>query len=173
MNIRTHILRLAALIGFAFLVYAPAANAVMYPKTKTTTLNVSAQVDGTCQVGTNALVFPLYDQTVNAVDKASTNITVQCTPGTGYEILLNKGAHSVALPARYMEGPGAHLLQYTLSTNSNCSNVWGDTTGGVYPTGQISTGTNQVPVYGCVQPGQNNLPDGMYSDQVTVTLNFN
>lgn len=173
MNIRTHLLRLAALVGFALVAYAPAAHANTYPKTKSTTLNVSAQVDGTCVVGATPLTFPLYDPVVTSVDKASTFITVQCTPGTGYEVLLNKGQHSVALPTRNMEGPGAHLLQYVLSTKSNCSNVWGDTTGGVYPTGQISNGTDQVPVFGCIAPNQGNLPDGLYSDQVTVTLNFN
>lgn len=91
-----------------------------------------------------------------------------------YDILLNPGS-SGTFTSRTMSG-GGYNLNYNLYTDSGRSLIWGDGSGGTsivsdgYLLGLLTTVRN-YPVYGRISAGQN-LPPGIYSDTIVVTVNY-
>ena len=128
-----------------------------------------------CLVSTGALAFGNYQP--SALADATTNLQVSCsslfTEPVAYTILLSAGG-SASYVSRTLSGPGQ--LHYNLYTNAGHAVIWGDGTAGssVISDGYTVGGLLVVrtyPVYGRV-PGGQNVPAGIYTDSITVTLNY-
>lgn len=71
---------------------------------------------------------------------------------------------------------GAYAIEYNLYTDSTRTTLWGDGSAGTsyvsdgYLLGLLTVSRN-YPVYGRVPAGQN-LPAGVYSDVVVVTVDY-
>jgi spore coat protein U-like protein len=132
----------------------------------------------TCNVGTTGVSFGVYDVFSSGNnDAAGGNIRVSCegleSVGVSYNILLSTGGGSYA--SRSMSS-GSNHLNYNLYTTSGYSIVWGDGTGGTetvsgsFPP-SIGSAARDHTVYGRI-PAQQNAYVGIYSDTITVTVNY-
>ena len=140
--------------------------------TSTGSLPVSALVLKSCSVAATPLAFGNYDPTAGAPTDANTTLVVLCTTGTSFQVGLNAGGGSGASIATRKMTSGSDTLAYTLYQDSSRSTLWGNTPGTDTP----SATTAAVPpttltVYGRVPSGQN-VPLGLYNDNVTVTLTY-
>lgn len=106
---------------------------------------------------------------VSVVGQANNGaITVQCSKGTSFNVLLS-GGQSSNTNNRYLSGgsSGQHV-SYNLYTDATYSQIWDNSTG----VSQIATGqVVAIPVYGLV-PAQSTPAVGTYSDTIQVTVNW-
>lgn len=145
--------------------------------TITANLSVSAQVGGSCSVGSSGIDFGQYDPVIlNSILALPGvgNVDVACTLGTSAVVTLGQGSNAGggstnAVPVRRMAS-GAQRLGYSLYRDLLRTQVWGNTAG----TGLavLGTGLNlPVPVYGSI-PAAQNVESGTYTDTVVVTVTF-
>lgn len=136
----------------------------------TTTFLVNATVLDACTVVATPLAFGNFNPIGGANKDATTTIAVLCTSGTGYEVKLDPGVNGTGVTARKMlRTTGAEKLGYALYSDSNRTTNWGTTAGTVSGTG--SGVLQNLTVYGRI-PSSENVPEGLYEDTVTVTLEY-
>ena len=158
-----------AILGFVFLIPLQ-SNAA----TSSTTMTVTATVLTACTLQTNPLVFGSYDTTAASDLTASTTVEVLCNGlSNAYTISMSTGLGANATFAARQLTAAGQSINYSIYTNANTSNVWGD---GTSTTSIVSgSGTTGVvrsyPVYGKIFNNQPAAP-GIYSDTVTVTLSY-
>lgn len=132
---------------------------------------VSANVVNKCRVSASPLDFGTNPGLLNTAVNANTNLTLQCSVGTAYNVGLNAGQNGGGdINARKMM-LGANHVAYQLYRDPAQTQVWGDTIGSntVAATGNGST--QNMTVYGNVQP-QPTPPAGIYKDTVIVTVTY-
>jgi spore coat protein U-like protein len=139
--------------------------------TQQTTFKVTADVAATCTVGATDLDFAAYVPSGSAVPGQS-QVTVNCTNGTTWNVGLNAGVFSGATTStRKMTGPGAFSLAYSLYTDAAHTTNWGNAVGTDTKSG-TGSGVDQVlDVYGLI-PGAQNVGAGHYEDTITATVTF-
>lgn len=141
-------------------------------QTATTQFNVQITINAECQINSAADLDFGSAGVVDTAVEASSDITVQCTNGTTYDIGLNEGQGAGATVAtRFMTGPDSETVTYSLYTEASHTDVWGNTVGTDTVSG-TGTGSEQVyTVFGQV-PGQDAPSPGTYTDVVTVTVTY-
>lgn len=157
-----------AFLGAAalLLLAAPAAQAA----TASGSFNVQVVIQETCIVTSpSSTTLDFGTQTLlNANVDAQTNISVQCTTGTDYDISLDNGLNT---SRRMRQGATANYINYQLYTNSTRTTVW-PTTAGTAPYTNLGTGAAQtITVYGRI-PAQTTPPAGTYTDTVAITVTY-
>lgn len=151
----------AALGGLALNVSSVAAQSVQTQK-----LRVEASVGDVCSVTAASLDFGSeYD--ASAVVNATGSIEINCLVPTTLDVALDGGQQGNGGGQRTMSN-GSATLAYILFTNAPSGDAW-ETDEAVEAT---ITGTQSVPVYGSVPASQSITADGLYSDEVTITLIF-
>ena len=102
---------------------------------------------------------------------ATTNLSVQCTPGTPYRITLGGGQSSAADPTqRRMRAANGREVTYGLYRDPARSQGWGNTSATLLS--GTGTGSGQtVPIYGRV-PQQATPPPAVYTDIVLITIEY-
>jgi spore coat protein U-like protein len=135
-------------------------------QTATDTFQVRAQVTKTCTVVANDLDFGVYNSSQQS--RASTNLSIQCTPLTPFAVEIGPGG-SGNRNDRRMTGPGT--LRYGLFKDGGYTQPTA-TTGSDF-TGQSDPQGTAVSfqVYGQVTASQV-VPAGNYLDTVTVTVTY-
>ena len=143
--------------------------------TKTTNLGVSAVVNPNCLVTATALNFGGYDGT--AAKTGTSDISVRCSTGTTFSVLLSSGGGTFA--QRLLAGSGPNALQYNLYTTAAASTIWGDGTGGTgigtgTGAGMSSASAQPFTVHGVLPDNAFNqgAPSGSYADTITVTVSY-
>jgi len=118
-------------------------------------------------------VVPLHFGTVrlDSITWSRGRVGVSCDVAATVEVALSPGAGSYAM--RAMVGPRGARLHYQIYTDQRTYRVWGDGSGG------SATVTASVPAGGRIEltlhgmvPAQVGVPEGSYSDSLTVTLIF-
>ena len=122
-----------------------------------------------CTISVTGVNFGSYNVFSNAAQHSAGNIGLNCASSVEYTIAL--GAGSGTFTQRVMSS-GARSLNYNLFTAANRALVWGDATNGSFAVSGSGTGDaiNHV-IYGRILPHQN-VPAGIYSDTITVMINF-
>jgi spore coat protein U-like protein len=141
-------------------------------QTATTQFNVQITINAECQVNAASDLNFGTTGVINDPLLAASEIEVQCTNGTPYDIGLNAGTGAgSSTSTRFMTGPDAETVAYSLYEDAARATVWGDTIGSDTVAG-IGTGSPQTfPVYGEVEV-QATPSAGTYTDVVTVTLTY-
>jgi spore coat protein U-like protein len=139
--------------------------------TQQTTFKVTADVAANCTIAAADLDFAAYDPAGSAVPGQS-QITVNCTNGTTWNVGLNAGVFSGATTTtRKMTGPGSFALAYGLYTDASHTTNWGNVVGTDTKSG-TGSGVDQIlNVYGLV-PAAQNVGAGHYEDTITATVTF-
>ncbi|HUB14625.1 MAG TPA: spore coat U domain-containing protein [Acetobacteraceae bacterium] len=140
--------------------------------TATTTLDVSATVDGSCSVSASGGLS--FGTVLNAgATDATGTLTVNCTNGLLYNVSLNYGLQPQT-NQRYMLGADSTTtLAYNLYQDSAHDTPWGTNVGTDTVAG-TGTGIDQpLTVYGEVPVLQpQGITNQFYSDTVTVTVTY-
>ena len=139
--------------------------------TKTATFTVQATVISDCSIisAPNINFGNVGVMTAN-LDITST-LTVSCTPGTTYSLLLDGGSVAGSSVSNRLMAQGASTLQYQLYSDSGRTQVWG-VTQGTDTQGGTGTGTNSVYTIYARLPPQATPPVGVYSSTVTATISY-
>ena len=127
----------------------------------TTTVSVSASVNGTCKFRTGGtIIFGALDPNSGVdVDGTITQPTFWCSKGLGYTISDDNGLHESG-STHNMLGPSADLIPYTFT--------YSDTGTG---SGAGSTNTKTMNIASTVLGADYiNATHGSYSDTVTLTI---
>ncbi|NDD91152.1 SCPU domain-containing protein, partial [bacterium] len=131
--------------------------------------NVTASVTNACTVSGTGLAFGSYDPTATTALDGSSTISVLCTLNDDYTIGLNKGVHGSNVSDRKMSN-GSYTINYSLYSDSSRSSNWDNSgSGAVSNTG--TGATQNFTVYGRI-PASQNVPQGSYSDTITITVTF-
>jgi spore coat protein U-like protein len=135
-------------------------------QTATDTFQVRAQVQKTCTIVANDLDFGVYNSSQQS--RASTNLSVQCTPLTPFAVEIGPGGSGNRFD-RWMSGPGT--LRYRLFKDGGYTQPT-ETTGSDF-TGQSDPQGTAVTyqLYGQIAAAQV-VPSGNYLDTVTVTVTY-
>ena len=143
----------------------------------TAMMNVSVYVSYSCSINAAPMAFGAYDgvgANASIALKAKATVISTCTSGAAALITMNAGASagsgSTNAPVRRMTaGPGKYL-DYQIYSDVSGETVWGNTAlTGVALTG---TGASQtLTVYGSI-PSAQMVPQGDYSDQISITITY-
>lgn len=137
----------------------------------TTTFDVTITITATCDIEAAAATdvdFGTVASSAVNID-SSGSLTVNCTPGTAYNIALGNGQNGSDADSRAMSD-GAVEVPYQLYRVAAraAGDVWGSTIGTNTLAG-TGNGTNQAfPVYGRVPSA--GFPAGTYADVITATV---
>ena len=140
--------------------------------TATGNFQVRITIQESCIVAsTNPLDFGSQNVLAANVDQTTT-LSVQCTPGTAYNIGLDAGTGAGATEAlRKMTGPGAATVDYSLYQDSGRTTLWGNTVPTTTVAGSGNGAAQPYTVYGRVPP-QTTPAAGSYVDTITVTVTY-
>ncbi len=148
----------------------PTCGAIGGTNANSGTATIAAAYPPTCSVSANPLAFGNVASSLSGLS-ASTSIETTCSAATPYTIAMNGGLTGATDPAARQMQKSSDTLTYGIYSNSNHTQIWGDTAG-VDTVGNTGTGSTQsIPVYGRIQP-QPTPPTGTYSDTVVVTVNY-
>ncbi|ABI56134.1 spore coat U domain-containing protein [Alkalilimnicola ehrlichii MLHE-1] len=156
------------------------ALAALYPasmtavaQTDTATFDVTATVDPTCTVDADNLVFGTYDPFSDTPLDENSEIRVQCTSDTPYDIGLDDGDNTGAEGERRMAlADESDFLEYDLYHDNHGGTSWGDIDSGAELTGLSGTGSEQsYVVYGRIFAEQS-VAVGNYVDTIEVTVKW-
>lgn len=143
--------------------------------TKTQSITVSATVAGNCVVGAQSLSFGSFDG--SAALTSSGDVSVRCSNGTPYTVLLSAGGGTFA--QRLLGNGGSNSLQYNLYTSSTYGTIWGDGSASTGTLGGTGSGMSAAKVkthtiYGQLPNSAANqdAPAGSYSDSIVVTVSY-
>jgi spore coat protein U-like protein len=134
---------------------------------ETANLNVSAEVQASCDVFGGSLNFGIY---TGDATEGQGSFSYVCTDGTNITLSLGAGQHEQDGGIRAMAGNGG-ILRYQLYSDSGRAQVWG-TAGDALGVTAPSSSEETVQVYGRIEADQD-APAGSYSDTVQITLNVN
>jgi spore coat protein U-like protein len=142
--------------------------------TQQTTFQVTANVNVSCDVTASDLAFGSYNKNAGSPLDAQSNLQVDCTNGTNWNLGLDKGLHGADVQNRAMANntDSGVLLNYAIYQDPARTVNWGDTVG-VDTVGGTGTGVAQsIGAYGRIPAGQTTATAGGYSDTITATLTF-
>jgi spore coat protein U-like protein len=133
---------------------------------ETANLNVSAEVQASCDVFGGSLEFGIY---TGEAKQGQGSFSYQCTEGTEITLSLGVGQNGQGDGSRAMAGDGG-VLHYQLYQDSARQEVWGNA-GDALGVTAPSSSEETVQVYGLI-PADQDVPAGSYSDIVQITLNI-
>lgn len=136
---------------------------------QTQKLEVTAVVGDACTVTAATLAFGEIDPTQESTQQGT--VEVNCLTDTSLGIKLGKGQNNTAGNAREMIHSDGTELPYLLYTDSFGGTAWTDTEVRNVIVDTEVPGSGDVPVFGTI-PGVFNLSDGLYTDDVLITLVF-
>jgi spore coat protein U-like protein len=129
-------------------------------------LMLSGTAEAACTVNAKPVLFGVVDVARQTQGRGS--VEVNCDEAVTFSVGLSAGSGE-----RVMRGPSGGRLPYRLFPDASYSVDWGDGLGMGAPVDASSNGkaTNDLTIYGVV-PAQPSVPEGEYSDSLTVTLQF-
>jgi len=132
----------------------------------------TANVINDCFINTSPLVFGASNRVLSAAVRTTGALSVLCTAGSPYQIVLNGGSVAGNPAARKMANALTNeTIGYEISSILD-GPLWGDGSGGTVAVSGTGTGVLQtVRMYGRVPPQKTPTP-GDYKDTVIVTLMF-
>jgi spore coat protein U-like protein len=151
--------------GLAFALVAATGPAAL---AQNATLNVTAEIQASCEVTGGTLAFGAYTSAEDAT--ADATFSYVCTEGTNITVTLDGGQNDEGGSRAMLRSGGEDLLPYGLYKDVNHGDPWGLGENGIVVEG-TSAETELVEVYGLIAAGENS-PAGLYNDVVQITLNI-
>lgn len=157
-----------------------ALHGTVYAGTASGVLTVAATVNTDCAVNSPTLTFAAVDPTAGLNSTGTAVLSVTCTKSTTLaDIKLGPGAHQIPGGARQLNN-GPDNVAYGLFTDAGFTTPWGDSgtvgIGNMLSGGFAAFSSVNVPetftVYGQVLAAAEDVPAGVYADNVAVTVDF-
>jgi spore coat protein U-like protein len=125
-------------------------------------------------VAVSGVSFGSYDVfDVSATDSAG-SVSYTCSGGATVTMSLSIGSAPSYSPRQMLRMGGGGILDYNLYLDAGRSTIWGDgtsMTGQYGPNMPADGATVVVPIFGRV-PAAQDATIGVYTDTITVTINF-
>ncbi len=145
-----------------------------------TTFQVTAKVNPTCDIVVPTLDLGTYDAVAGGTQDAYVDMTLHCTKFAMPKVSLDAGKNSGgSFSPRLMKGLASgnnDTLQYNIYSDSGYSVVWTDVAnnGSVSPaTASAGKGTAiSLRMYGRILANNNDVQADTYADTVTATVTF-
>lgn len=134
--------------------------------TATSTVTVTLEVLSDCFIDSAPDLSFGSAAFVSTFDAVTQNIQVRCTPDVTYRVSFDMGNHSAAGWRRMLSG--ANALQYNIYIPASGA-VWTTTT---FVTATGNGSAQSVPYRAMINPAQNNVPAGVYVDNVRVIVSY-
>ncbi|RDE07131.1 spore coat U domain-containing protein [Sphingomonas aracearum] len=139
---------------------------------QTTQFQVTLTIQAECRLTSASDLAFGNTGVIQAAITSTSNIGVQCTNTTPYNIGLNAGAGTGAtVDARRMTSGAGATVTYQLFRDAARTQIWGNTAGTNTLAGTGNGAVQTVQVYGLV-PAQTTPAAGSYTDTVQVTVTF-
>lgn len=156
---------------FLTLACMPVAGAAL-AQTATGDLSVQITITGGCVLDTVTNINFGTHSILNDKIEGSGSISVLCTTGEPYFITLGAGiAPGATVNDRRMTSQSGDTIQYQLYQDAPRTKIWGVTQNVNAVAGTGTGSAETIPIYGLV-PSQTTPRAGVYTDTVTVTLNY-
>lgn len=140
--------------------------------TTSTTMAVSATALESCAVTATPMMFGNVSPGSANIDTSAT-LNLVCTPNADYDILMGSGGHGSTGQRRLANVGATEFIPYNLYLDSSRSQPWGSTVGTDTKAGvAAATGLASYPVYGRIPASASPVTASIYTDTVTVTVNF-
>lgn len=130
-----------------------------------------ARVPSTCTVAAGSLDFGRIAGLIDAPHDRTSAIDLTCTPGTAYQVGLDRGLHAAGAGRRLAGPDGGWHLHYELYRDPARTLPWGATLDLDTLRGTGTGAPQQLIVHGRIPAGQA-VPAGRYHDIVTVTVSY-
>jgi len=127
-----------------------------------------------CNIRVTGIQFGNYDFLSGSAVETEADVFVTCDPEVAYLIRLDAGANSGGSfnPRRLAMAGGAASLAYNIFRDPARREIWGDGSDGTFAHRGAGTGMESHFIgYGRL-PGNQNVPAGVYSDVVTVLVEW-
>ena len=131
------------------------------------TMEVSAEVIPACDVTVNDLNFGIYNQSIL---EQITSISILCTKGSYYSIGIDSGTSNGGTIASRIMQRYNDKLKYSIYQDPSMNKLWGNSSNNSL-TGIGTGNVEHIQVYAKIFEKQN-LPNGMYNDEVLITINI-
>jgi len=143
--------------------------------TAATQMTVQAAVVAACQIN-SVESLSMTGLTFSSTGTSSGNLSVTCTNGTSYSILLDAGSGTSATTAARVltaaTSGNTNTLTYGLYRDSSYTEAWGNTVG-TDTLDETGSGVAQSwPVYAKILAGLTTAPVDSYTDTVNVTVSY-
>jgi spore coat protein U-like protein len=157
----------AGVLQFAF--YGLTKPACTAGSSTTFSFKARATAINDCRITAGQIAFGTT-RVLSAAVRTNTNIGVQCTSGSAYQIALNAGNYASGSVRRMKNAGTGEMVRYELSATYDGAN-WGDGSTGVALGGTGNGSVQSLPLYSRVVAQVTPSP-GDYKDTVTATLYF-
>ncbi|BDI60335.1 spore coat U domain-containing protein [Qipengyuania nanhaisediminis] len=134
---------------------------------------VTAEVVQNCTVAATPMNFGPITEVGAANEDAQSTITLACTALADYEIQLDNGVNADGTQRRMQGATSSEFLEYEIYRDASRTARWGQTLGTDTRTGTANVaGVATETAYGRIPVGHANVSGDIYSDTITVTVNF-
>ena len=161
-------------IIFAAAAVVAVAATPAFAQSATNTMQVSVAVIDSCTISATALDFGSPTAIGGTNIDATSTLTLTCTTGADYDVWMGFGNYA-ASGQRNMAGAAVstNRVPYNVYSNSARTTAWGNTSGTDTVAGTAASGLPfTLTAYGRIPSTAAAVPADVYSDTVTVTVNF-
>ncbi len=126
-----------------------------------------------CTITLTPMSFGNYDSLIAASLDSTGDVSVSCDSGTPFTVKIDAGSNTRGTfsPRKMRTSTGA-TLGYNLYRDVARTELWGDGTNNTFVQSGTGTGAAEgLTVYGRL-PGGQKVPIGLYTDMVTVTVEW-
>jgi len=134
---------------------------------------VSATVLDNCTIIAQPMSFGALTDVGSANVDTTATLALECTPNADFFVSMNNGANADGSVRRMKNAAGDEFLPYEVYSDAARAQRWGVTEGTDTVAGTASVlGTATLTAYGRIASGTSSPSAGVYTDTVTVTVNF-
>lgn len=137
----------------------------------TADIQMAVAITNGCTLVTDPLYFGLLIGTAGAA-RSSAGISVQCTTDVDFSITMDYGLHANGINRRMSNPTTGDHLRYRLYSDPGYSQRWSTKRRETVTGNSGPAGTVNYTVYGEIPSFDATVRGGVYSDEVTVTINF-
>lgn len=173
MRIKLAMWRFLAVVAVALAAMGMTAGSAQAQSANTTFL-VTVNVPALCTISASTVDFGTYDPLSATDDDDGTGtVTVNCTPGTFYQVALDLGSSGTGARNLVSVVDPTQMLSYELYSDAPGGTVWGSTLGVDTVDNTFAAGPPVgLPVSARIFASQAITATGDYQDTVTATVNF-
>lgn len=165
-------MQLKSVASIAAAIIGTSAAATAHAGTVQTTMPVTALNISSCAVVALPLAFGSLTQIGGTAVDSQTTVTVTCTPGVGYNVGLDDGAHAAGGTRQLQAVIGSSVIPYTIYSDAARTTQWGTTIGSDTVARTATLLPAALTVYGRIPANTPLATAGAYTDLVTVTVTF-
>ncbi|MCH4893079.1 MULTISPECIES: Csu type fimbrial protein [unclassified Sphingomonas] len=160
------------LTSTAFAAVSLAVATPVLAQSRSTTMAVTATVLENCNIAATPMAFGTLGGVGGTDSDTTALVTLTCTPNADFEVAMDNGQNAQASQRRLRSVLGTEYLPYQIYRDAGRTQAWGSTSGLNTQPGTAPLGLATFTAYGRIPASATPVTAGVYTDTVTVTVNF-